>query len=134
MKQYKIFLISSLILSAYFLASILLSSNENFEISVHDTYFIICKMHIWAAMIVFLLVINLAYFILSRTNRKIKNLLFIIHFVFTFLPLVAMYILYAALFPVNQELSFSLTCMLFGMLIAGQLVLFLNIVLSKKTA
>lgn len=133
MKQYKLFLLSSLIISAYFIAVVLLSNDENFSISVHDTYFVICKLHIWASMIALLLIINLAYYILHRLKRKLKKMLFIIHYLFTFLPFVAIYLLYSNAFIINQELTYSLTCMLLTMFVLGQLLFLISILISKKT-
>lgn len=145
MKPYKLFLLTSVLFSVIILTLDLSAENNTVEITIHDTYFIIAKFHVWLLLTLFLGMLTSVYFILYKTNRTTINILTYIHYSLTLLPLIAIR-LYSN-FPHNIPRRYytttnafdyeklSETAIYFILLIVlciGQFIFIINILTSRK--
>lgn len=147
MKSYKVFLWTTLLFSVIILIMNLRSNNHTIDISIHDTYLVIAKFHIWLGLTLFLATLTLVYFMLDKTNRTLNTFLTTAHYIMTIVPLVIIPIcinqaqrtidrytpttFYAEL---NNGLTLTkIVLLLILILLVGQLLLVINIAISKKT-
>jgi len=93
MKQYKTFLLTSVLFSIIVFTIDLTSEYNTIDINVHDTYFIIAKFLVWFILTIFLGILTCVYFILHKMKRKTSYPLPINHYLLTIVPLIVMPIL-----------------------------------------
>lgn len=145
MKQYKLFLLTSVLFSIIVLTIDLTSEDNSFVINVHDTYFVIAKFHIWVLLTLFLGMLTCVYFILYKMNRKTISILTYAHYFLTLLPLIVIPI--CANIPQNiprryyttttnafdyENFFITIYFILFIALCIGQLIFIINILTSRK--
>lgn len=83
-RAYKLFAFTSVLLSITTLVMDLFAQDDTLDITVHDTYIVIAKFHIWILLILFTGTITALYYLMYKMNRKINTMLTYAHYLSTF--------------------------------------------------
>ncbi len=144
MKIHKVFLITALLFSICFL--FFNREDDTLDINVHDTYFVIAKIHLWIAYTFFLTILSLGYYWCYTFNLTLNKYLSLSHYLLTFIPLIVIPICLKLISDRDNryfrrryysELGQVLTCekvvyYAIAFIIIGQIFFIITLATSKK--